>query len=279
LAPTAMQRMAHGEGEAATARGAQASGALHTLSTISTTSLEDVMAAAPDHPKWFQLYCYGDRSIGEGLLKRAVSAGYRAIVLTVDLPVLGKRERDLRNTFSMPEGLRLANFDAPPPAAGDQSPFVSWATGLQTDQLTWDDLAWIRQVAPLPLVLKGIVRADDAVKAASMGVDAVWISNHGGRQLDTSIATLDALAEIAPAVDGRMPLIVDGGVRRGTDVLKALALGADAVAIGRPCLWGLAAGGAEGVARVVDLLHEELSLAMAMAGCPTLADVTPDLIA
>lgn len=279
VAPTAMQKMAHPDGEPATARGAAAAGALHTVSTIATTPLEVVMKAAPDNPKWFQLYCYGDRSITEDLIDRAVASGYRAIVLTVDLPALGRRERDLRNTFTLPEHLTLANFAGPPPRPeGGGSMMTAWASTLSTDGLTWNDLGWIRKRSGLPLILKGIVRADDAVRAVEAGVDAIWVSNHGGRQLDGSIPTLDALAEIAPEVQGRVALIVDGGVRRGTDVLKALALGAAAVAVGRPQLWGLAAGGADGVERVLTLLRDELSLAMALAGCPTLADATPDLI-
>lgn len=278
LAPTAMQRLAHPEGEAETARGAQASGALQTVSTVSTTSLEDVMTASAG-PKWFQLYCYGDRAISESLLKRAVAAGYRAIVLTVDLPVLGRRERDMRNSFVMPPGMSLANFEGPIARPEGTNALISWASGLQTDTVTWDDISWIREAAPIPLILKGIVRADDAERAVREGIDAIWVSNHGGRQLDGSIPTLDALAEIAPAVRGSVPLIVDGGVRRGTDALKGLALGADAVAIGRPQLWGLAAGGADGVSRVVSMLREELSLAMALAGCRTLGEITPDLIA
>ncbi|MHB8512787.1 MAG: alpha-hydroxy acid oxidase [Actinomycetota bacterium] len=285
LAPTAMQKMAHPDGESATAQGAAEAGALHTVSTISTTPLEDVMKAAPENPKWFQLYCYGERELTEILIKRAVAAGYKAIVLTVDLPVLGNRERDLRNSFVLPEGLTFANFegDAPRPQGSEtgeqrETVLTSWASDLSTNRLTWDALAWIRERSGLPLILKGIVRADDALKACELGVDGIWVSNHGGRQLDGSIPTLDALEKIAREVKGRTTLIVDGGVRRGTDVLKALALGADAVAIGRPQLWGLAAGGADGVKRVINLLRQELSVAMALAGCPTLDDITSDLI-
>lgn len=278
LAPTALHKMAHPEGEVATARGAEAAGALQCVSTISTVPLEDVMEAAPQAPKWFQLYVYSDRAVTESLVKRAYAAGYRAIVLTVDLPVLGRRERDLRNVFTIPEGITLANFTAPPPRPEGGSALATWASDLSTHSLTWNDIEWLRSLSPLPIVLKGVVRADDAIRAADTGIDAIWISNHGGRQLDTSIATLDALEQIAAAVNGRVPLIVDGGVRRGTDVLKAIALGASAVAIGRPQLWGLAAGGADGVARSVELLRDELSVAMALAGCPSLAQITPDLI-
>jgi isopentenyl diphosphate isomerase/L-lactate dehydrogenase-like FMN-dependent dehydrogenase len=280
LAPTSMHRLAHPEGEAATARGAAAVGALMTLSSIATVSIEDVAAAAPGAPRWFQLYCYADRGVTEGLVARAHAAGYTALVVTVDTPLLGRRERDLRNVFTLPEGVRFANFDAPPTPPGEQgSALAAWVQTLQTPTLSWDDLAWLRGLAPMPMILKGIVRGDDARRAVDLGVEGIWVSNHGGRQLDTAVATLDALPEVAAAVAGQATIILDGGVRRGTDVLKALALGADAVAIGRPQLWGLAAAGADGVRRVLEMLRDELSLAMALAGCRTRADITPDLVA
>jgi 4-hydroxymandelate oxidase len=278
LAPTAMHQLAHPEGEAETARGAAAAGALLTLSTISTVSLEDVAAAAPDAPRWFQLYCYGDRSFTELLVKRAYESGYQAIVVTVDVPVLGRRERDLRNSFALPDGMRLANFEQPVPRPEGGSALVQWTTAIQTPALTWEDLGWIRSLAPLPTLIKGIVRADDALRAVEAGIDGIWVSNHGGRQLDGAIPSLDALPEIVDAVGEQCAIIVDGGVRRGTDVLKALALGADGVAIGRPQLYALAVAGADGVRRVVELLRDELSLAMALAGCPSLAEVERDLV-
>lgn len=280
LAPTAMQMMAHPDGERATAKGAAASGSLHTVSTIATVRLEDVMDAAPANPKWFQLYCYADRDVTAALAKRAYAAGYKALVLTVDTPLLGRRERDIRNAFTLPDGMTFANLElTTPPAAEGESMLASVvARMMQTDKLTWEEVDWLQSLTPMPLILKGIVRADDAEKALARGVEGIWVSNHGGRQLDGSVPTMDALAEVAPVVKGKAALILDGGVRRGTDVLKALALGADAVAIGRPQLWGLAAGGADGVGRVVDLLRDELSLAMALAGCPDIASVTPDLL-
>jgi 4-hydroxymandelate oxidase len=277
LAPTAMHKMAHPDGEAATARGAAAAGALHTVSTIATVSLEDVAAAAPGAPRWFQLYWFGDRDQTESLVKRAHAAGYTAIAVTVDLPVLGRRERDLRNAFELPPEFKLANLVDEPAEGGPG--FHAWADSHARGTLTWSDIEWLRSISSLPLLLKGIVRQDDALRAVEIGVDGIWVSNHGGRQLDGSIPTLDALAEIAPAVAGRAAIVVDGGVRRGTDVLKALALGADCVAIGRPQLWGLAAGGADGVRRVLELLHDELSLAMALAGCRRRSEITPDLLA
>lgn len=279
LAPTAMHKMAHPEGEAATARGAAEAGTLHTVSTIATVALEDVAAAAPGAPRWFQLYWFGDRDQTSSLVKRAHAAGYTAIAVTVDLPVLGRRERDLRNVFELPTEYRLANLveDPEAPAAGGHG-FHAWADSHARGTLTWEDIEWLRSISPLPLLLKGIVRQDDAIRAVEIGIDGIWVSNHGGRQLDGSIPTLDALGEIAPAVAGRAAIVVDGGVRRGTDVLKALALGADCVAIGRPQLWGLAAGGADGVRRVLELLRDEFSLAMALGGCRSRAEITRDLV-
>jgi 4-hydroxymandelate oxidase len=268
VAPTAGHHMAHPDAERGTARGAAASGALLTLSTISSVPMEEVAAAAPDAPRWFQLYPPADRVACEALVERAAGAGYGAVAVTVDLPVPGNRERDDRRGFAIDIGAHL-----PPDQPTDSSGLVVLPT------LTWDDLAWLRSVCPIPLVAKGILRADDAVRAVDAGCDGIWVSNHGGRQLDTAIAGVDALPEIAEAVGSRALLVVDGGVRRGIDVLKALALGADLVAVGRPAIWGLAVGGAAGVQRVVEILRDELSLAMALAGCGSIAEVTSDLIA
>ena len=274
LAPTAMQRMAHPEGELATARAAAAAGTVMTLSTIASSTIEDVAAAAPGAPRWFQLYVYEERSKSEQLIKRAHAAGYEAIALTVDAPVLGRRERDVRNDFVFPPSLTAANLVDIGREHGSPAEIL-----VQDERLCWDDLPWLRSLSPLPLVVKGIVRADDAARAVASGAAAVWVSNHGGRQLDTTIATVDALPAIVEAVDGRVPVIVDGGVRRGTDVIKALALGASVVAIGRPVLWGLAAAGEDGVSRVLSLLRDELSQAMALCGCRTVADIDRSLIA
>ena len=280
LAPTALHRVAHPDGEAATARGAAAAGALYTVSTATSTRLEDIAAAAPQGLRWFQLYHLGQREASEELIRLAVATGHRAIVLTVDVPLLGRRERDLRNVFTLPEGIGMAHAYEPAwsPPADDRS--RAWASPIASANLTWDDLQWIRAAAgDLPLLLKGIVRGDDAEHALNLGVDGIWVSNHGGRQLDGTIATLDALADVVRAVAGNCAIVLDGGIRRGTDIIKALALGADAVAIGRPQMYGLAAGGASGVQRVVELLRAELDLAMALAGAPTLAALEPDLIA
>ena len=280
LAPTSMHKLAHPEGELETARAAASLGALMTLSSISTQTMEDVAAAAPGSPRWFQLYCYSDRSVTEMLVKRAYAAGYTALVVTVDVPLLGRRERDFRNVFMLPEGVTFANFAVAAAAPGDQgSALTNWVSTLQTPTLNWDDIAWLRSLAPMPMFLKGVVRADDARHAADLGVEGIWVSNHGGRQLDTAIASLDALPEIAAAVGDRTTIVVDGGVRRGTDVLKALALGAHAVAVGRPQLWGLAADGSNGVRRVLEMLRDELSLAMALSGSRSIGEITPDLLA
>jgi 4-hydroxymandelate oxidase len=276
LAPTALHRMADPDGEKATARAAEAAGTLMTLSTISSVPLEEVAAAAPSGVRWFQLYCFEERAETSSLVARAQRAGYAAIVLTVDVPILGRRERDLRNPFAVPAGVQPAHSPRTPRTEGGQ-----WAISSVIGQpsLCWSDLAWIREISPLPLVLKGIVRGDDAARAVEAGAAAVWVSNHGGRQLDTSIPTADALPEVVRAVAGRVPVIVDGGIRRGTDVLKALALGATAAAIGRPQLWGLAARGETGVRLVLEMLRDELVLAMALAGCRTVTEIEPSLVA
>ena len=280
LAPTALHKVAHPEGELATARGAAAAGALYTVSTATSTRLEDIAQAAPDGPRWFQLYHLGAREASEQLIAHAIATGHRAIALTVDVPLLGRRERDLRNAFALPDGVAMAHAYEPAWAPPGEDRSRGWASPIASANLTWADLAWIREAAGgVPVLLKGIVRGDDARRALDRGVDGIWVSNHGGRQLDGAIATLDALVEVVAAVGGRCPVIVDGGIRRGTDVLKALALGADAIAIGRPQMYGLATGGAGGVQRVVELLRAELDLAMALVGAPALADLTPDLIA
>jgi 4-hydroxymandelate oxidase len=269
VAPTAAHDLAHADGERLTARGAANAGALFTLSTISHAPMEEVAAAAPGAPRWFQLYAPADRGACGALIDRAVAAGYGAVVLTVDLPYPGNRERDLRNDFAVDLGAHL-----PPDQPVDPDTGI-----IVMPTMDWDELAWVRSVCPVPLLAKGILRADDAARAVDAGCDGIWVSNHGGRQLDTAITGVDALPEIAAAVGDRALLVVDGGVRRGVDVLKGLALGADLVAVGRPALWGLGVDGAEGVRRVLEILRDELSLAMALAGCRSLGDITPDLVA
>jgi 4-hydroxymandelate oxidase len=281
IAPTAFHRLAHPDGELATARAAGAAGTIMILSSLSNTRIEEVVPSTRA-PIWFQLYVYKDRGATEALIARAEAAGARAIVLTVDAPLLGTRERDVRNRFQLPEGLAVENMvaagygavRAPPSGSGLAAYFAS----LIDPALEWKDLAWLRSRTKLPLVLKGLVRADDARRAVDSGVDAIVVSNHGGRQLDGSPATISVLPSIADAVGGRIEILLDGGVRRGTDVLKALALGAKAVLVGRPVLWGLAVSGQSGVERVLSILRSELDLAMALAGVPRPADATSDLV-
>ncbi len=281
-APMAFQRLAHPDGELALARATSSRGLTMTLSTLATTSLEEV-ATASTVRGWFQLYIYRDRALTRSLVERAEAAGYEALVLTVDAPLLGRRERDARNAFALPPGLVAANLPPDGPRALEAAPGESglfrYFASLMDPAVTWDDLAWLRSVTHLPILVKGILRGDDATLAVEAGAAAVVVSNHGGRQLDTALATIGALPEVVDAIGGRVDVLVDGGIRRGTDIVKAIALGARAVLIGRPLLWGLAVNGEAGAGHVLDLLAAELDLAMALCGARTLADLTPDLIA
>ncbi|NWF61262.1 MAG: alpha-hydroxy-acid oxidizing protein [Fischerella sp.] len=286
IAPMAFQCLAHPEGELATAKAASAAGAGMVLSTMSTQSLEEVARAyhssTSTAPVWFQLYIHRDRGLTRALVERAYASGYQALCVTVDAPVLGRRERDTRNQFALPPGLQLANLATLsglniPHQQGESGLFTYFAQQLDP-AVTWGDLEWLQSICPLPLAIKGILRGDDAARAVACGAKAIIVSNHGGRQLDGAIASVDALAEVVAAVDGRAEVIVDGGIRRGTDILKALALGAKAVLVGRPVLWGLAVGGEAGVAHVIEILRDELDLAMALSGCAKLENVDSSLI-
>jgi len=258
IAPLALQRMAHPDGELATARAAAAAGTIMCLSTAATARPAEVAAAAPGAPRWFQVYVFADRSQTEDLIAEAVANEFSGLVLTVDTPHLGRRERDIRIDFEIPEHLTVAgdifggHFD----------------TGL-----SWRDLEWLAGYG-LPLVVKGILTAEDARLACEHGAAAIVVSNHGGRQLDGVSSSLDALEDVVDAIDGRAEVLLDGGVRRGTDVLKALALGARAVLIGRAMVWGLAAAGEEGVTDVLRLLQREVELGLALLGCASPADVS-----
>lgn len=272
VAPTAFQRMAHPDGETAMARGAAAAGTIMCLSTLATATIEEVARAAPDGPRWFQLYWSTDRGVVQDVLARAAEAGYRAVVLTVDLPVLGRRERDLRTGFEIPAEVPVPVFVAQAERAAAVSPdHINWVVDKA---LTWKDLEWLRSVTSLPVVIKGILTGEDAELACASGADGIVVSNHGGRQLDGVAASLDALPEVIETVAGRAEVLMDGGIRRGTDVVKALALGASAVLAGRAPLWGLAVGGSEGVERVLALLRDEVELALALCGCASPAAVT-----
>ena len=280
VAPMAYHRMCHPDGEAASAAGAAAAGALYVLSTQATMSVEDVAQAAPEAVRWFQVYVVRDRGWTADLVARAAAAGYRALVLTVDVPLLGNRLRDLRNDFRLPTGLKPAN--APPAAASRQRELavdVLAQAGQFDPALTPETIGWLAERSGLPVVVKGVLRGDDAAACVDAGAAGIVVSNHGGRQLDTVVATADALAEVAAAVGDRAEVYVDGGVRRGTDVVKALALGARAVLVGRPVLWGLAVGGAAGGERVLSGLAGEFRLAMALCGVTEVRQLTPDLIA
>lgn len=280
-APTAFHRLAHPEGEIATARGVDAAGTIMVLSTLSNTDMEAVVAARR-HPTWFQLYVYKDRGATRALVERAEAAGCRAIVLTVDAPLLGTRERDVKNRFRLPPGLGVKNMQAAGFAAMDtpemDSGLAAYVERCLDQALTWKDIDWLRGITRLPVLVKGVVRADDARRAADHGAAGVVVSNHGGRQLDTSPATIEVLPRVVDAAGDRLEVLVDGGIRRGTDVLKALAYGAKAVLVGRPILWGLAVDGAAGVEAVLRQLAAELDQAQALCGCPTIADIGRDLV-
>ena len=279
LAPTAIQRMAHPGGEAAAYRGATAAGVAYCLSTMSSTSIEDVATAATG-PRWFQLYMPPDRAASAAFVERAVDAGYSAIVLTVDLPKTGRRERDIGNAFSLPEGLRYANLDARQGAAiaDGPDPFAQNVNAQTNPGLGWGDLEWLVAKTSLPVIVKGVVRADDARHAVEAGARGLIVSNHGGRQLDYSIASLDALPEVVEAVGRDIPVLMDGGVRRGTDVLKALCLGARAVLIGRPALYALAVGGEKAVSGMLAMLREEIEISMSLLGVRRLSELSKDLV-
>ncbi|MDP8905341.1 MAG: alpha-hydroxy-acid oxidizing protein [Chloroflexota bacterium] len=271
LAPMAFHHFAHPDAELASVRGAARAGALFCLSTMSSRSMEEVAAAADavaGGPRWFQLYVHRDRQRSVELVRRATAAGYSALIVTVDLPVAGKRERDVRNAFAYPQV--FGNF--PPPGAvpgGAEAPLAAVVGGFNDAALTWRDLDWLRGVSDMPLVVKGVLAGADAALAVEHGAAGVIVSNHGGRQLDRTPAPIDVLAEVVDAVAGRAEVYLDGGVRRGVDVLTALALGARAVFVGRPMLYALAVGGEAGVRHAFDLLATELATDMALLGAST----------
>ena len=284
LAPVAFQRMAHPDGELASALAASAQGAGLVLSTQASVPLEDVAQAIAGDPErgalWFQLYIQQDRAFTLALAQRAEAAGFEALVVTVDAPCSGARDRERRTGFQLPPGVEALNLrgrQAPAPLTlrSDQSALFD---GLLRASPTWDDIHWLQSHTRLPILLKGILNEDDARQAMRLGVQGLIVSNHGGRTLDTAVATAWALPRIAEAMGGSLPLLVDGGIRRGTDVLKALALGASGVLIGRPYVHALANAGALGVAHVIRLLRDELEIAMALTGCRTTADIRRELL-
>lgn len=280
LAPTALHRMAHPEGERATARAASAAGVPMILSSFSSTSVEEVCASTAA-PVWFQLYVSKDRAFTLSLCERARAAGCAGIVLTVDTPIWGTRERDIHNGWRLPPGIDVVNLVRPGDGvpSGHEGAGIAEVLGWAIDAaLSWRDLTWLVDRVRMPVLVKGVCRADDALRALDAGARGVIVSNHGGRQLDGAPATADCLPDVVRAVDRRAPVLVDGGIRRGADILRALALGATAVCVGRPILWGLAADGERGVGRVLALLRQEFDLAMALAGCRSVGEITRDLV-
>ena len=279
IAPSSLHRLCHDEGEQATARAAKAAGTIYTLSTPASIVLEEVAPEAG--PWWFQLYVYRDRGLTRDLVARAAAARASALVVTVDMPALGRREADERNRFALPPGVTMPNVQLPAPRlATEAGASAQWITAVPAVEpaLTWDDLDWLASLSPLPVIPKGILHPADAVRAVEHGARAVVVSNHGGRQLDNAVATLDALPAVVAAVGDRAEVLLDGGVRRGTDILKALALGARAVLIGRPIHWGLAVGGEAGVRNVMELLRAELALDLLLCGLASPGAVDRSLI-
>jgi len=272
LAPTSNHRLVHPEGELATARGAGLAEATMVLSNGANTSVEDVLRVATQ-PVWFQLYVDPDRGLARELVQRVEAAGAKALCVTVDAPIDGARNRPDRNPVVIPPGVGYPNYLSKADLVALQS-----LEGVHPPLLEWRDIEWIRSLTKLPVLLKGIMNPRDADTAVKLGIDGIMVSNHGGRCLDTQPATIEVLPRVVAQVNGRVPVIVDGGIRRGTDVVKAIALGASAVQIGRPCIYGLAVGGAEGVAYVLQLLRQELLMAMALLGRSTLAQIDRSVI-
>ncbi len=274
VAPMAFQRLAHREGEIGTARAAAAAAAVMCLSTLATTAPGALADAVPEATRWFQLYVFADRGVTRELVARAVEHGYEALVVTVDLPILGIRERELRFGVHAP-----ADAVTSADAAGAEGMLTpAQFTKLIDPNLTWGDIEAFARDCPLPVIVKGILTPQDARRAAEHGARGVVVSNHGGRQLDTVLAGADALPAVVGEVGGEVDVLVDGGIRRGTDVVKALALGANAVMIGRPVLWGLTVAGAEGATRVLETLLAELDVALALAGAPRAAELDASFI-
>ena len=289
LAPVGVLSIVHPDAELGVARASKATGVPMILSSAASTSLEDVASELGDAQRWFQLYWWGDRELAGSLVDRAGAAGYGAIVVTLDTLTLGWRDRDLRNgylPFLQGEGLAqffseplfLERLDAPPEEDVQSASLLALAA-FPNLALTWADLAWLRERTELPIVVKGVLRADDARLALEHGVDGIVVSNHGGRQVDGAVASLDALVEVRDEVGASATVLMDGGIRRGSDVLKALALGADAVLLGRLYAYGLAVGGAAGVEAVIRQLAAELDLTMALAGCRSVRDVDVSMVA
>jgi len=283
ISPSAMQKLAHEDGELGNTRAAAAMNTIYILSTIATSSIEEVAKANPNGRKWFQLYVYKDRSQSLNLVRRAEAAGFEALVLTVDAPYFGKRRNNVRHKFHLPSHLRLANFEGTSESSVLQAKgggsALSKLDDLMDQSLTWKDVSWLKNNTRLPIIVKGIMTAEDAALALVHGVSGIFVSNHGGRQLDTCLATIDALPEVVNEVKGRCDIYLDGGVSGGSDVFKALALGAKMVFLGRPLLWGLAVGGEQGAKRVLEIMKEELDLTMALSGVASVTSIDRTYVA
>lgn len=279
IAPTAFHALSHPEGEVETVKAANETGVPMIVSTMGTRSLEEIAQAATI-PLWFQLYIYQERRITEQLVKRAEKAGYRALVVTVDTPIMGKREKDIRNGFKLPAGMSAKNFAmAGLTEVSDNengSKVKNYTDKLFDKSLNWKDLDWLRSITHLPLIIKGIINPIDAELAVDSGLDAIIVSNHGGRQLDSMPASIEMLPVIADKVKNKIPLLIDGGFRRGTDLFKAIALGADAVLIGRPILWALSLKGRESIVRLLDIYRNEFIETMTLCGCNSIPVIKDD---
>lgn len=273
IAPTGMHKAAHPEGEVATAKASAASDIIMVLSFMSTCTLEEV-ASSCDSVRFFQLYMYKRREISAIMAQRAEKNGFKAIVLTADTPRLGRREADIRNRMIAPPLKNFEGLMSTQLVADKGSNIESFVTATFDSSFSWKDIAWLKSITSLPILIKGVLTGEDALKAVEAGVEGIIVSNHGARQLDYSPATITVLEEVVQAVQGKIPVLFDGGVRRGTDIFKALALGAQAVMIGRPVIYGLAAKSEDGVRRVIEMLKDELEITMALAGCCSLKDIT-----
>ncbi|NXK38931.1 HAOX2 oxidase, partial [Piprites chloris] len=269
IAPTGFHQLAWPDGEKSTARAAKAMNICYIASTYSTCTLEEISAAAPEGLRWFQLYIHRNRAVSQQLVQRAEALGFQALVLTADVPYTGKRRDDIRNGFRLPPHMKLKNLE------GD---FEVCKMSLLDPSVTWNDIYWLQSLTHLPIIIKGILTKEDAELAVRHGVQGIIVSNHGGRQLDEGPATIDALVEVVEAVRGRVEVYLDGGIRKGSDVLKALALGAKCVFIGRPALWGLAYKGEEGLQDVLRILQDEFHLSMALAGCARVSEIGRHLV-
>jgi isopentenyl diphosphate isomerase/L-lactate dehydrogenase-like FMN-dependent dehydrogenase len=273
VAPVAFQLLAHADGECGMARAAADAGTVMCVSSLTSTRPAEVAEAAPEGKRWMQVYCFRDRAVTRAMVEEAAEAGYEALLLTVDAPYAGPRERDLRTDFQVPAEIRAPAIEA---AAGHRSLTPAEVFALVDPSITWADLEQLCGEFHLPILVKGLITGEDAALAVEHGAAGVVVSNHGGRQLDNAPATIDALPEVVEAVAGRIPVLIDGGIRRGTDVAVALALGADAVLVGRPALWGLAVDGEAGARRALGMLTDELRLALALLGAPNPRALTPD---